>query len=450
MMDDDMKPMGGDSTPPGKVHALMLTPQHTKLSAMWTAPAPNGDNPITGYELEYKLGSDSWDTVAAVTQRTTDADTTTDTITGLTNGTFYDVRVRAVNGAGKGEWSTPAAATPGAAPNAPTDLTLTVGDTQLTATWAVPNNDGSAITGYELEYKLSSGDWNTPADVTRQTTDADTTTDTITGLANGTSYDVRVRAVNGAGKGEWSAPTTREVLPLAAQVSSGTGMSVILSADIDTRIATENLTVSLAAVTTPTTPADVTLPTVNARTGVITVTASTTAGTYEVSGANGDGDVQFTEKFSVTVSPQTNDQLITRVNNGITTWGNTADLNYILTTAVTDMSSIFYDEGSFNGDISNWDVSKVMNIARMFFKATSFNGDISGWDVSSVTNMRQMFKGATAFNQNLNNWAWDNSVDPAVTWKTTDGGGKWDDGTYIGTKTNMFKDSGVTTPPSWY
>ncbi|MGI9255451.1 MAG: BspA family leucine-rich repeat surface protein, partial [Salinispira sp.] len=169
--------------------------------------------------------------------------------------------------------------------------------------------------------------------------------------------------------------------------------------------------------------------------------------------------------------------LKTAVTDGITAWGNTADLNYILTAAVTDMSEIFFNESTFNGDISLWDVSLVMNmtsmfqgasafngdislwdvssvtdISGMFSGATSFNGDISGWNVSSVTNMTGMFQNASAFNQDLEDWAWNNSVNPAVTWKTTDGGGKWDDGTYIGTKHVMFGGSGVTGDliPSWY
>ena len=44
----------------------------------------------------------------------------------------------------------------------------------------------------------------------------------------------------------------------------------------------------------------------------------------------------------------------------------------------------------FNGDISNWDVSNVVDMGFMFYDA-EFNGDISNWDVSNVTNMAGMF-----------------------------------------------------------
>ena len=35
-------------------------------------------------------------------------------------------------------------------------------------------------------------------------------------------------------------------------------------------------------------------------------------------------------------------------------------------------------------DISNWDVSKVINMVRMFCGCKSFNQDLSDWDVSKV------------------------------------------------------------------
>ena len=63
---------------------------------------------------------------------------------------------------------------------------------------------------------------------------------------------------------------------------------------------------------------------------------------------------------------------------------------------VTNMSKMF-KMTSFNGDISNWDVSNVTIMEDMFFDASSFNKDLSSWDVSNVTNMEDMFRGANWF-----------------------------------------------------
>ena len=65
---------------------------------------------------------------------------------------------------------------------------------------------------------------------------------------------------------------------------------------------------------------------------------------------------------------------------------------------------------SFNGDISDWDVSNATNMDAMFRKASSFNRDISKWDVSSANYMDYMFASATAFNQDISGWCVTNNT----------------------------------------
>ena len=55
------------------------------------------------------------------------------------------------------------------------------------------------------------------------------------------------------------------------------------------------------------------------------------------------------------------------------------------------MNNMFYGCKSFNQDISNWDVSKVINMKGMFCDCKAFNQDISNWDVSKVKDMSYMF-----------------------------------------------------------
>ena len=71
---------------------------------------------------------------------------------------------------------------------------------------------------------------------------------------------------------------------------------------------------------------------------------------------------------------------------------------------VTYMRVMFYEANSFNGDISQWDVSKVTNMESMFERAIAFNGDISQWNVSAVTNMQTMFQNASVFNGDIRGW----------------------------------------------
>ena len=71
---------------------------------------------------------------------------------------------------------------------------------------------------------------------------------------------------------------------------------------------------------------------------------------------------------------------------------------------VTDMDSMFFLAGDFNGDLSSWNVSKVTDMGSMFRGASDFNGDVSSWNVSQVTDMSGMFSSATAFNKRLSSW----------------------------------------------
>lgn len=61
--------------------------------------------------------------------------------------------------------------------------------------------------------------------------------------------------------------------------------------------------------------------------------------------------------------------------------------------------------GSFNRDISSWDVSKVTNMVNMFYSSI-FNQDISSWDVSKVQLFGNMLGRCFSFQQTLCGPAW--------------------------------------------
>jgi surface protein len=74
------------------------------------------------------------------------------------------------------------------------------------------------------------------------------------------------------------------------------------------------------------------------------------------------------------------------------------------TSTITDMSDMFYNNSSFNKDISGWNTSSVVTLSNMFNGANLFNQPLNSWDTSKVTNMSGMFRNASAFNQPLNSW----------------------------------------------
>ena len=55
-----------------------------------------------------------------------------------------------------------------------------------------------------------------------------------------------------------------------------------------------------------------------------------------------------------------------------------------------------------NADLSNWNVSNVVNMQALF-RASNFNGNVSTWDVGNVLNFSFLFFRAP-FNQDISGW----------------------------------------------
>ena len=171
-----------------------LTAGETWIEASWTVPDDNG-SAITGYDVHYRETGGNWTDAGHL------GTDTTKRITGLTADTAYDVRARASNAEGAGDWSPSASRRTEAAaeaPEAPSAPTLTSGQTWLDASWTAPDDNGAAITGYDVHYRVTGGNW-TDAGHT-----GTGTTKRIDGLTADTAYEVRVRASNAEGAGDWS------------------------------------------------------------------------------------------------------------------------------------------------------------------------------------------------------------------------------------------------------
>ncbi len=160
--------------PPG----ITVTPGNGSLAVAWSAPS--GGTTPDGYEVQWKLET-------AGTYQSHTLTGTSYTITGLTNGSAYDVRVRSTHTAGNSTWvvseGTPVAPIP--APSAVQSLAAQRGDAQVTLTWSAP------ATGTPTRYRVRYRPTGSQAAHTTGTHDASPVT--ITGLTNGTEYTFEVR-----------------------------------------------------------------------------------------------------------------------------------------------------------------------------------------------------------------------------------------------------------------
>ncbi|MGI6612080.1 MAG: fibronectin type III domain-containing protein [Candidatus Nanosyncoccaceae bacterium] len=184
-------------TTPAAPLNLTATAGVKQVTLSWTAPSFTGASAITDYRIEYSSnGGVSW----SIFNDGVSANTTT-VVTGLADNTTYNFRVSAINGAGVGAYydiTSVQATTMGNPPSTPSTPTATAtAVAQITLSWTAPNDGGSPITGYDIQYRPSGGTWTTVSQGT-------TTNRTFTSLANGTTYEFQVRANNAAGSSSYS------------------------------------------------------------------------------------------------------------------------------------------------------------------------------------------------------------------------------------------------------
>ena len=219
---------GTPVTVPGAPAIVSVEPFNQSLEFSWLPPTFDGFAGIDSYDLRHKKSGDLdlprfWAEAIGIR---TGSGRLEYTLPGLANGTAYDLQVRAVNDAGAGVWSATRAGTPRTAPDPPSISSVTAGDRSLTIRWrAPPVNGGAEITSYDLRSKRSQdpdvpSSWN--EELEKWTTGAGALEYTLSQLANGTPYDVQVRAENSAGGSGWSgtAPGTPVGVPLAPAITS--------------------------------------------------------------------------------------------------------------------------------------------------------------------------------------------------------------------------------------
>jgi Fibronectin type III domain len=180
--------------PPSIVAVPTATTGHASATVDWTAPAGNGGSAVNGYVITPHVGATAKTPINV-------GNVTSDVVTGLTPGTPYTFTVAATNSVGTGATSSASnSVTPTAnVPGAPTVGTVKAGHGSAALKWTGPsNNGGAAISGYVITAYIGK--------TAKKTVHVgNVTSDTVTGLVNGTAYTLNVAATNSAGTGAGSA-----------------------------------------------------------------------------------------------------------------------------------------------------------------------------------------------------------------------------------------------------
>jgi len=182
-------------TPPGAPTIASVTSGPGQIAVSWLAPNNSGSPPVSEYLLKYSSNNgSSWTRFQPSTGPITALSCT---VTGLTNGTPYVIKVIAKNAFGISPPSVHAArVTPATVPGAPTIASAIPSAGQIALAWTVPaSTGGSNITNYIVKTSTNSGlTWTR---VARPASAA--LSHILTGLAGGTSYAIKVIAKNAFG-----------------------------------------------------------------------------------------------------------------------------------------------------------------------------------------------------------------------------------------------------------
>ncbi|GAA1978490.1 Ig-like domain-containing protein [Microbacterium pumilum] len=190
--------------PVGAPSVARLQPvgDQAQLQVSWQQPATNGAD-IAGYELQVLQGGSVVRTIPNIP-----AGQLSQAVSLTTSTVDYTFRVRASNKAGWGEWgATSAPRRAFGQPGAPSAVSAQPGDRSLTVSYSPAAGNGA--TGGELryEYSLNGGGWTAlPGN------------NVLTGLNNGTTYQVTLRAYTALDGVRYDGPPSA---PSAAQIPYG-------------------------------------------------------------------------------------------------------------------------------------------------------------------------------------------------------------------------------------
>jgi hypothetical protein len=204
----------------------------TELKVVFSAPNDNGGDAITQYKIEYATLADFSNKKEELQTNLAAGAPFHKTIRGLTTGTFYYVRVSAMNRNGYGgvQATTPSSLNPRQPPDAPSGVTLSVtSNSMLTVGFGAPaSNGGDTVSNYVIEWDTAIG-FNsgslTPDKGSIRVDAATQSSYTIELLSTNRNYFARVAAINSAGVGAYTLASPASAQPTLQ--SPGTPHTVV-------------------------------------------------------------------------------------------------------------------------------------------------------------------------------------------------------------------------------
>jgi len=200
---------GAPSTPmttPSAPNGVTATQDNASSTVTWTVPDTDGGAAIDSYTATAYDGNGI--AVASCNYTGNDiANPMSCTITGLTNGATYVIKVTATNEVGAGPPASPSSSiVPGVLPDAPNNVSLSTSSSAVTITWTIPDSDGgAAIDSYTATAYDGNGNVVASCSYSGNNPTGAMSCE-ISGLTTGDAYTFKVTAHNRVGDGPPSSP----------------------------------------------------------------------------------------------------------------------------------------------------------------------------------------------------------------------------------------------------
>ena len=236
----------------------VVTRSDTSATISWDAPEVEAGATIIGYNYRYSINNGAtW-----IVSSDLPASPRTATITGLNNTQEFIFQVRAITQVGSdvstranGSWSGSSEAEILGAPEPPTITTVTGGNGELTVAFETPTSPVSPITSYQYCLNNCDDEANWESFLNNASPRAPTipiSPVTITdGVTNGSSYNVRIRAVNIHGASNPSNAVAARTVPAWTTGTTLTAITKGATANI-TLVAQSNVTYAITSGALPT------------------------------------------------------------------------------------------------------------------------------------------------------------------------------------------------------